>query len=154
MTRTDFYRFITVLHNLTLTYQPSLSAALTFTPNCTRNLTISVWPAHTALWRAVIPSSLGWLGSSTCGGEGRKYITAPVRDARFHVTAGASELRAGFTAAFTNTINLIHQSERAGQAGVITTVMRSAGQGRYSAAVSRRNVMWGRGRRISNYNTK
>lgn len=47
-------------------HHPSLSAALTFTPNCTRNFTISVWPAHTALWRAVIPSSLGRLGSSTC----------------------------------------------------------------------------------------
>lgn len=48
------------------THQPSLSAALTLTPNCTRNLTISVCPAQTALCRAVIPSSFGWLGSSTC----------------------------------------------------------------------------------------
>lgn len=48
------------------TYHPSLSAAFTFTPNCTRNFTISVWPAHTALWRAVMPSSFGRLGSSTC----------------------------------------------------------------------------------------
>lgn len=46
-------------------YHPSLSAAFTFTPNCTRNFTISVCPAHTALCRAVIPSSLGMLGSST-----------------------------------------------------------------------------------------
>ena len=46
-------------------YHPSLSAALTLTPNCTRNFTISVWPAHTALCRAVMPSSLGRLGSST-----------------------------------------------------------------------------------------
>ena len=46
-------------------HQPSLLAVLTLTPNCTRNLTILVWPAHTELWRAVIPSSLGRLGSST-----------------------------------------------------------------------------------------
>ena len=57
------------------THHPSLSAALTFTPNCTRNLTISVWPAHTALCRAVMPSSLGRLGSSTCDIETRGVNT-------------------------------------------------------------------------------
>lgn len=50
-------------------YHPSLSAAFTFTPNCTKNFTISVWPAHTALWSAVMPSSLGKLGSSTYGAK-------------------------------------------------------------------------------------
>ena len=51
---------------LTQTHQPSLSAALALTPYWTRNLTISVWPAQTALCSAVMPSSFGMLGSSTC----------------------------------------------------------------------------------------
>lgn len=59
-----FYNWFTGVYGKT--YHPSLSAAFTFTPNCTRNFTISVWPAHTALWRAVMPSSFGRLGSSTC----------------------------------------------------------------------------------------
>lgn len=59
-----FYDWFTGVYGKT--YHPSLSAAFTFTPNCTRNFTISVWPAHTALWRAVMPSSFGRLGSSTC----------------------------------------------------------------------------------------
>ena len=47
------------------TDHPSLSAAFTLTPKSSRNFTIWWWPAQTALWRGVIPSSLGMLGFST-----------------------------------------------------------------------------------------
>lgn len=50
-----------------VTYHPSLSAAFTFTPKSSRNFTMWWWPAHTALCKGVIPSSLGLLGSSTYG---------------------------------------------------------------------------------------
>lgn len=48
-------------------HHPSLSAALTLTPKSSRNFTIWWWPAQTALWRGVIPSSFGVLGLSTWG---------------------------------------------------------------------------------------
>lgn len=47
------------------TDHPSLSAAFTLTPKSSRNLTMWWWPAQTALWRGVMPSSLGILGFST-----------------------------------------------------------------------------------------
>lgn len=47
------------------TDHPSLSAAFTFTAKSSRNFTIWWCPAQTALWRGVMPSSLGMLGFST-----------------------------------------------------------------------------------------
>lgn len=66
-----------------ITDHPSLSAAFTFTPKSSRNFTIWWCPAQTALWRGVIPSSLGMLGFSTLnrrnhGGNSEMLIHASV----------------------------------------------------------------------------
>lgn len=62
------------------TDHPSLSAAFTLTPKSSRNFTMWWWPAHTALWRGVMPSSLGMLGFSTLKTEIRKKIRIEILD--------------------------------------------------------------------------
>lgn len=64
MTKTQTY-IVNTLQIKNYSYQPSLSGAFTSQPNSTRNLTTSNCPAHMALWRAVIPSSLAALGFIT-----------------------------------------------------------------------------------------
>lgn len=62
--------FISVIARLMNgTDHPSLSAAFTLTAKSSRNFTIWWCPAQTALWRGVMPSSLGMLGFSTFNGK-------------------------------------------------------------------------------------
>lgn len=55
------------------THHPSESCAFTSQPNLTKNLTMSIWPAHMALCSAVIPSSLAALGSPTCNTQNERF---------------------------------------------------------------------------------
>lgn len=62
---TDWSISFTITDPTKCPHQPSLSAAFTLTPKSSRNLTMWWCPAHTALWRGVMPSSLEVLGLST-----------------------------------------------------------------------------------------